>query len=142
MTMKEKELRGQPKIVLHLPNPGEDLRPHIDLVASVCDIVDGFVSPPHEEFLCGIYLDLQTVEAIYRWKQQQYDMEDIDSFIEEIRAGEREAPEGVSVAWIEARKNKLRQLYRDFVDENGEWDRRIQQAIETYIFYYGMEEES
>lgn len=138
--MKEKELRGQPKIVLHLPNPGEDVRPHIDLIASVCDIVDGFVAPPHEEFLFGIALDPQTVEAIYRWKQQQYDMEDIDAFIEEIRAGEQKAPKGVSIEWIEARKDKLIQLYRDFVDDNGDWIFSVQQAIENYVFHYGKEE--
>ena len=140
MTMKEKELRGQPKIVLHLPNPGEDVRPHIDLIASVCDIVDGFVAPPHEEFLFGIALDPQTVEAIYRWKQQQYDMEDIDSFIEEIRAGEQEAPEGVSIEWIEARKEKLSEMYRDFIDDDCDWLTKVRLVIENYVYHYGKEE--
>lgn len=82
----------------------------------------------------GQTIDLHpaTVEAIYRWRQNQYDLEDVDSYIEDLEKGEELVQAGMTAEKLKPIREEIRNLYRGIIDDNGRWIDDVRSAVLQY----------
>ena len=82
----------------------------------------------------GQTIDLHpaTVEAIYRWRQDQYDLEDVDFYIDNVERGDESPQSGMTAEKLKAIRVELRDLYQGARDDSGNWIEYIRAAVQQY----------
>lgn len=89
------------------------------------------VTTPDGAPLFGFEVSPEIIEGIYRWRQRQYDLQDIDNFIAEIEAGEANVIARMTAEKMRQYRDEILSSYQEIRDDRGDWADWLECAIQS-----------